>query len=230
MPGEKILLAYLLAGAALVVVGATAYRSDGVREKALRLHHRGETHQAAKAVALLSLAVIVGVFLDDASVFDSTVHYYAAIGAYLGGGGLLFTYANVEVLAALAVISRHPDARSYEDVGVWSYLRRSGTLFADWRYLVNEYHGGAVFAFWLSGALLLFGGFLGLVGPAFVIVVSLVALTLGMASVVAGALIGWTRSVSHSTGWEADDHERVDALVEEAREDVENRSGNRTRT
>jgi hypothetical protein len=64
-----------------------------------------------------------------------------------------------------------------------------------------------------------------LVGAALVVVASLVALTVGMVRVVAGGFIGWTRSTSHSTKWEADDHERVDAIVEEAREDAGARSG-----
>jgi hypothetical protein len=64
-----------------------------------------------------------------------------------------------------------------------------------------------------------------LVGAALVVVASLVALTVGMVGVVAGGFVGWTRSTSHSTEWEADDSERVDALVEEARDEVGARRG-----
>lgn len=64
-----------------------------------------------------------------------------------------------------------------------------------------------------------------LVGAALVVVASLVALTVGMVGVVAGGFVGWTRSTSHNTKWEADDHERVDAIVEEARDEVGARRG-----
>lgn len=222
MTGEATVAGFIAVGASLVIIGVLAYRSDNVREKALRLHYRRRTHKAAKSVAFLSLAVLVGIFFDDVSVFDSNFHYYVALGAYFGGGALLFAYANLELLAALAVIERHPDAKSYEEVSGWEYLRRSEAVFADWRYLVNEYHGGAVFAFWLSGALLLFGGFLGLIdGSVPILVVSLTSMALGMAGVVAGAFVGWTRSVSHDIKEEAENHERIDGIVERLKRSVD---------
>lgn len=103
----------------------------------------------------------------------------------------------------------------------FEYLRRSDALFNDWRYLVNEYHGGAVFAFWIGGTFLLLGGFLGLVeGSVPFAVVSLLSMGFGTTGIVAGSFVGWTRSVAGGIEDEADDPVRVDEIVKKARENL----------
>jgi hypothetical protein len=216
--GIRALVWLLVPGIALVAGAIGIYRSDRATDYALRLTARPGFHRSVKLLSAVGFGVLALALLTDVAVLSGPRGYAVSLGALVATGGLLFGYANVELLASRAELREHPSLRG--DGGGDSVLdawRRSERRYRAWQCLLREHHDGAYWAFFAVGVLFVPGGFAALFLNDLLGVLLLVyMLAIGFVSLVAAVL------VAYRIGYElnCDDVEGLDAAVEAARSRV----------
>lgn len=217
---QIVALAVLVgAGAGIIGITITAYRSDRIRQRALSLTDTDRFHWAVKLIAAIGILALAILYFSEYSMDyrEQNLTYYVVLTLLTGIGVVLILYAAIEMLASIVEVQHH--STFYEKDNQDSLLeswRRSEHRYLVWRCLLRHHHDGAYWAFYATGVILLPASFLAL------FLNNLLGVVL-MVYMLAGSLVSFGAAVmvAYRMGFElnCEDIDGIDEAVATARAD-----------